>query len=383
MATSSTGPSAEREHIPTKEQLRDLEAIRPGIENWLRASIPGADDLEVTDVCLPTGAGVANETLLVSTIHTIGGERREAGYVVRVGAQEHLFLGMDVEMHYRLYQILDRHADIPSPPLIGFEPDRSLFGEPFFVMRRVEGRVPSDNPNFYEAGWVSELSSDERHEMWRNTVATMAKLHRLDPAQFLLLDRPELGGNGIEQELNHWLRYAKWCGGDQFPAVQRMTEWLQRNLPRNPTGGLSWGDARPPNIIYQGVRCAAVLDWDMVSLAGAECDLAWWTWMDQSHSVLRGVPRPSGFGTPRETVALWEEMAGRKAENLDWHLVLNALRIRLIMTRLPAMLQAGGLATPQQAARMSAEVKEMEWLAGLLEAPPAGPHESAWTGWDV
>ncbi|MDB5447849.1 MAG: hypothetical protein JWQ97_3166, partial [Phenylobacterium sp.] len=39
--------------------------------------------------------------------------------------------------------------------------------------------------------------------------------------------------------------------------------------------------------------CAAVLDWDMVSLAGAECDLAWWTLMDQNYTAGRGIPRPA------------------------------------------------------------------------------------------
>jgi aminoglycoside phosphotransferase (APT) family kinase protein len=289
---------------------------------------------------------------------------------------------MDVRTHYRLYDVLAREPDIPSPPLVGFEPDPGLFGEPFFVMDRVEGRVPADNPSFYEQGWVLELTSDERRELWRDTVRTMAKMHRLDPAKFGFLDRPHLGRNGLEQELNHWLNYAKWCGGDRYPIVGRAAAWLIDNLPADPPPGLSWGDSRPPNIIYQGVRCAAVLDWDMVSLAGAECDLAWWTFMDHSHTHGVGVERPSGLGTPRETVALWQECVGRPAENLDWHLVLNALRIRLVMVRLPAMLKATGQITAEQAATLS-DRGEMEWLGGLLDAPAAGRFESAWHGWDL
>jgi aminoglycoside phosphotransferase (APT) family kinase protein len=382
MAAQGEGATSERVEIPTKKQLRDLDAVRPDIQAWLRRHIPGADDLEVTEVRLPTGAGVANETLLVQATRKIGGARREVGYVVRVGATEHLFLGMDVETHYRLYDVLAHEPDIPSPPLVGFEPDAGLFGHPFFVMEKVEGLVPSDNPNFYEAGWVFELSDAERGEMWRNTVGVMAKLHRLDPAKFAILERPHLGRNGQEQELNHWINYAKWCGGDRYPNVNRAAQWLIDNLPENPPPGLSWGDSRPPNIIYQGVRCAAVLDWDMVSLAGAECDLAWWTYMDNSHTVGRGVPRPAGLGTPRQTVALWQELAGRRAENLDWHLVLNALRIQLVMVRLPALLQAAGQITAEQAAQLTGEEGRTEWLGPLLDAPHAGRFESAWPGWD-
>jgi aminoglycoside phosphotransferase (APT) family kinase protein len=103
--------------------------------------------------------------------------------------------------------------------------------------------------------------------------------------------------------------------------------------------------------------------------------------MDHSRTTGRGVKRLAGLGTPGETVALWQELAGRPAENLDWHLVLNALRSRLVMVRLPAMLQASGQITPEQAAQLS-EHGEMEWLRGLLDVPAAGPLESRWPGWN-
>lgn len=373
--------TSNRVQIPTKLQLRDLDAVRPGIEAWLRRHVPDAADLEVLSLRLPTGAGVANETLLVEAVRNIAGAPTEVGYVVRVGASEHLFLGMDVHTHYRMYEVLSREPEIPSPPVVGFEPDPGLFGHPFFVMERVAGRVPSDNPNFYDTGWVVDLSADERREMWRDTVDVMARLHRLDHRKFAFLERPHLGADGLEQELRHWLNYAEWCGGTRFPIVGKASQWLVDNLPKNPPPGLSWGDSRMPNIIYQGTRCAAVLDWDMVSLAGAECDLAWWTLMDQNYTAGRGIPRPAGLGTPRETVALWQELAGRPAENLDWHLVLNALRSRLVMVRLPAMLKATGQITAEQAASLS-DHGEMEWLAGLLDAPSAGPLESRWSGWN-
>ena len=367
-----------RVEIPTKQQMRDLDAVRSGLQAWLRSHAPGGGDLTITSIQLPSGAGVANETLLVSA-QTPGGMARD--YVVRVGASDHLFLGMDVQTHYRMYEALSKEPHIPSPPVVGFESDRSLFGEPFFVMERVSGRVPADNPNFYETGWVTELSDAERQDLWRNTVEAMANLHRLPTSKFTFLERPHLGRTGLEQELRYWLDYAKWCGGDRYPVVRRASEWLVENLPENPPPGLSWGDSRPPNIIYDGVRCAALLDWDMVSLAGAECDLGWWTWMDQSYTGLRGIRRPTGLGTPRQTIALWQELVGRQAENLDWHLVLNALRARVVMVRLPAMLLASGRISADQAAALS-DTGEMEWLGTLLDHPAAGPLESAWDGWD-
>jgi len=226
-----------------------------------------------------------------------------------------------------------------------------------------------------------ERTADERAAMWRNAVGAMAKLHQVSPAKFAFLDRPAQGANGLEQELSHWLTSARWCGGNRYPIVERAGRWLVDNLPKAPPPGLSWGDSRLPNVIFQGVEVAALLDWDMVSLAGAECDLAWWTLMDQSWTCERGVPRLPGLGNARQTVDLWQELAGRQALNLDWHLVLNAYRSRLVMVRLPAMLRAEGRITAEQQSALS-DHGEMEWLGDLLDHPAAGPQESAWAGWE-
>lgn len=163
--------------------------------------------------------------------------------------------------------------------------------------------------------------------------------------------------------------------------VKRASEWLVTNLPQGAPPGFSWGDARPQNIIYQGTSVAAVLDWDMVSLAGPECDLAWWTYTDHAVTTARGLPRPAGFGSRRDAINLWQELIGRPAEYLDWHLVLNALRITLVMVRLPAMLLATGQLTPDQARQLN-ESGNMDWLDGLLDGPPPPRFGSRWSGWD-
>ena len=365
--------------IPTKVRLRDMGAVRPAIEAWLRRRV--GDDLEVHKVDQPDTAGVANETLMISATCALNGEREEASYVMRVGATEHLFMGMDVKTHYLIYEKLSQEPQIPSPPVVGYEPDTRVFGQPFFVMERVEGQVPPDNPPFNVSGWVVELPPQSQHELWRGAIEVMAELHGLDPAEFSFLARPNLGRTGLEQELNHWLAYAKWCGGDELPMVKRASEWLVTNLPQGAPPGFSWGDARPQNIIYQGTSVAAVLDWDMVSLAGPECDLAWWTYTDHAVTTARGLPRPAGFGSRRDAINLWQELIGRPAEYLDWHLVLNALRITLVMVRLPAMLLATGQLTPDQARQLN-ESGNMDWLDGLLDGPPPPRFGSRWSGWD-
>lgn len=372
-----------RTEVPVKDQKRDLTEAGQVLEGWLRQKLPHAKDLAVTNVEMPGGAGVANETLLVDTEQHVEGDNVEVAYVVRVDSPTHLFKDMELHVHYQMYDVLSRHTDIPVPKVLAFEEDTGLLGHRFFLMERIFGRVPPDNPPFHEGGWVKEeMTTEQRRAMWRNMVEVMARVNAVDPELFPFLERPQLGRSGLEQEFRHWLNYAKWCGGDDNPIIQAGGRWLVDNFPENPPTELSWGDSRLPNVIFQGTDIAAILDWDMVSLAGGACDLAWYKTMDQPHTVCRGMPRLEGFGTPQDTVDLWEEISGRKAENLHWHAMFNAFRIANIMIRLPTMLRREGR-LPPDLEYLFTNNSGHQWLAALLGLPPPGEVTIPWMEWDV
>ncbi|MEZ5166610.1 MAG: hypothetical protein R2695_08975 [Acidimicrobiales bacterium] len=40
-----------------------------------------------------------------------------------------------------------------SPPLVGYEPDPSVLGSPFFVMGFVGGEIPREDPNYVVEGF--------------------------------------------------------------------------------------------------------------------------------------------------------------------------------------------------------------------------------------
>lgn len=363
---------------PVKPQLRDLTAAGAAIEPWLRRHVPGGGGLQVTDVTMPSSAGVANETLIVSTDGGSEGPRR---YVVRVDSQDHLFMNMDISKHYRMFEQLGRATDIPVPGLLGLETDRSILGERFFVMDWVDGQVPSDRPNFNQAGWLKERPTVEQEEIWRDSVATMARLHALNPQDFDFLARPGLGRSGLEQEMRHWLGYADWCNADRHPLLAHTRSWLVDHFPSDPPTGLSWGDARLQNVMIRGTRCVALLDWDMVSLAGPEADLAWWALADHKYTYSRGTERLPGIGSPAQTIALWEEITGRTARDMEWHLVFASFRQALISVRLPALTaRLRGEATAAPAPIPASP--GLQWLSCLLDWPLAEPLTTPFVGLD-
>ena len=60
-------------------------------------------------------------------------------------------------------------------------------GVPFYLMERLDGWVPSDNPPMHLAGKIAEdLSPAEREAVWWSGLDAMARVHRLDPFELAL-----------------------------------------------------------------------------------------------------------------------------------------------------------------------------------------------------
>jgi aminoglycoside phosphotransferase (APT) family kinase protein len=167
--------------MPIPEQ-RDLEKARVVIRDWLAAKLPDARDLSISPLIGPAFTGFSNETLIFDADWTEGGERRSAGYVIRVKPTAHtIFLEADFDSQYKVIKALSEHTDVPLPPVHWYEDDESVLGAPFFVMGKVEGHVPSDNPPYTQTGWLlDEAKPAVRRRVVENGLEALARIHRTD-----------------------------------------------------------------------------------------------------------------------------------------------------------------------------------------------------------
>jgi aminoglycoside phosphotransferase (APT) family kinase protein len=251
--------------------------------------------------------------------------------------------------------------------MLAFEDNLNILGTRFMLMRRIEGQPVPDRPNFNYAGWLHDMSADEQEAVWREAVTVMSSLHQVDVTKFSALQSKKSDANGLVSCFDFWCRYARWCKGSGHPLIRAAEQWLQARLPSQGDFHecLSWGDARMQNLMFDKTRCTALLDWDMVSLAGGEADLAWWAIADHKYTASRGMPRLAGIGSPQATIALWESLTGRKVEHMEWHLVFAAFRQALISIRLQRLVEQAGAASVEP---MEPSVG-LQWLAGLLDLP--------------
>ncbi len=329
------------------EKGRDLDAAAAALRPWLAARL-GVADVELANLAYPLGAGVSNETILFEARHS----DRVDEFVLRIAPRrEHqMFLDPRFRLQYDMLVTLRRLGTVRVPEAPWYEEDAAILGQPFYLMRRMRGRVPVSMPVYNKEGWLTEATPAQRRTAWESAMGQLAAIHSVPADEFAFVHRPEQGAPGDEQQLTYWSQFAEWALEDEIPDhVLALFDWLRTNQPATCTPGLSWGDARIGNIMFDdNFEVVGVMDWEQASLGGAMADLGWWLLFDDMHSVAQGVKRLDGLGTRQETLDLWQELTGRKVENLEWHEAFAGLKAGLLgmHTRRSMKLPVAGKPSP-------------------------------------
>lgn len=161
-------------------------------------------------------------------------------------------------------------TNFPVATVYGLCEDDTVIGTPFFVMEMVDGRI------FWDATFPGIKTSD-RAAYFDAMNATIAMLHRLDPASVGLSDygRP---GNYFERQIARWSKqYLDDTDAGRDPDMDRLVEWLPANIPLSDETGIVHGDFRCDNIIFHSTepRVLAVLDWELSTLGHPLADFAY------------------------------------------------------------------------------------------------------------
>lgn len=327
---------------------RDPEHTRRVLADWLVGPLQADAPVEVSEISGPAATGFSNETLIFDAQWRQRRVARQGSFVVRVAPTGyHLFLDPDLSQQYRVLETLGTRTSVPVPPVRRFEPDPSVLGAPFFLMDKVDGRVPADSPPYHAEGWVTELSPDERGQLWWSGIEAIAAVHRVDWRSLGLgfLDDPRRGRLGIEQGISYYRDYLAWVEeSEPVPVAREALDWADAHLPTDEPVVLSWGDSRIGNVLFdEALRPAAVLDWEMVGLGAPAQDLAWTLFLDRYHTEGIGVPRLDGFPSREETVARYEQLSGLPIEHLEFYELYAGLRFTVIMGRLACIFKEWGL----------------------------------------
>ena len=338
---------------PPTKAVADPESYREALDRWMTSRMPQASGLRVHDVDMPRATGFSNETVFFRASWREGGSDRTQRFVARIEPPDGgLFpiqtpeCKVSVEVQYRIMSAVADAGIVPMPKLVAYEGDRAVLGRPFFVMEFIDGVVPADVPRYSQAGFlVDEAKPAQRERMVREGVEVMGKLACVDWRALGLewLDVKGTGKPRLQDQLELYRSYSEQeLAGRDHPVLMQCLDWLVANAPDAPTG-ISWGDSRLGNIIWQDYRAAAVCDWEAISLCPPEADIGWWVMFDRQSFDDLEAPRLAGFPTREEMVGIWERATGRRVrDTIDYWEIFGSMRFCAIMIKLgDRMVRAG------------------------------------------
>ena len=333
--------------------VRDLDDLARSLVAWLSQRLPEARDMQVINLSYPLGAGMSHETILFDAAWREGTIEHARGLVVRIKPTKSMVYPDDMfDQQYRLIQLMHESGEVRVAKPLWFEADAAILGAPFFVMEKKVGRVPVSMPPYASNGWVSEATPEQHRKIWEEGVTQLALIQRVPLDKVRFLEGPPHAREGFAQEWDKYVRFVEWVKDDPAaPVLRDALARLDSIAPKNRPEGVVWGDARIGNRMFNDkFEVIAVMDWEQPSLGGAMQDLAWFSVLSETmhgKSAIRGKYLP-GMGTREETIALWEEVSGKSAADLEWyeeftHLKMACTGVRLGQLRGEAMQDVASL----------------------------------------
>ena len=326
----------------------------PSLAAFLRAHGPGLDGPVAIE---PLSGGQSNPTFRLRS--------NDRSYVLRKQPEGELLPSAHaVDREYRVITAL-RGTGVPVPRTYVYSDDRSVVGTPFYVMDFAAGRHFQDPA-------LPELDAADRAALWDDINRVIATLHEVDYAAIGLSDfgRP---GNYFERQIGRWTRQYRASETETIASMDRLIDWLPRNILADDASSIVHGDFRIDNLIVDArePRVVAVLDWELSTLGHPLADfsyhvMAWRLTQAQFRGMADKDLDALGIPPEREYVERYGARTGRaRIDPRDWEfcIVFSMFRLAAILQGIAKRALGGNAADPHGAdvGRRARIVADVAW----------------------
>lgn len=317
---------------------RDRADVETALSGWLAAVLGHDCAVAVTVDGGVDSNGMSSETVPFTAVWDEGGNRITRRYVARVTPRPEdvpVFPSYRLDHQFRVMQLARELTAVPVPAVHWYEGDASVLGTPFFVMDRIEGRIPPDvMPYTMGANWFYDATPAAQRALQDHTVDVLAALHAIPDATHIFAFLNDGTPDDALTQRFRWMRdWYDFSAADltRSPLIDRCVQWLQDNWPdprslSEPV--LLWGDARIGNVIYHDMTPAAVLDWEMATLGPRELDVAWLIFAHQffqETALLAGMPGLPDTFCEKDIRQRYRERTGVELGDLRWFYVFSGV----------------------------------------------------------
>jgi len=223
----------------------------------------------------------------------------------------------DAEYEYNVIEKLGA-STLPVPKVFAFETNDKYLGKPFVIMERVKGEnmlaVIMDTMNLESP----ELTIQDLMP-WINKLAELlVTIHSLD-WRALGLDFMD-HARGKYNLIDDFLRWPFIESPvRRYPKFKELCDWLlersEEVICSEPV--LLHIDFHPQNVMVDGDRIAAVIDWGEARIGDATIDVTW-------ESLILATPGTPGLA--QAFIETYREKSGRQLENLTFYEVMAGTR---------------------------------------------------------
>ena len=173
-----------------------------------------------------------------------------------------------VDREFKVISALNK-TDVPVPKAYLHCEDESLIGTEFFVMEYIDGTVI----------WESHIphgTNEDRYQIYSSMNETIASLHSVDPFKIGLEDfgKP---GNYVARQVSRWTKQYRDSETAEIPSMNKLIDWLPKNLPSEKPTRLVHGDFSLTNVIVnpESNKIASILDWELSTLGDPIADFSY------------------------------------------------------------------------------------------------------------
>jgi aminoglycoside phosphotransferase (APT) family kinase protein len=236
----------------------------------------------------------------------------------------------DMKREFTVISALNK-TEFPVPRAVYFSDDRTVVGQPFYLMQFVEGTAlhsPED---------VTSLDPTSARMCSQALIDTLAALHAMDPAKIGLKDFgwPQ---NFLQRRIASWLRQWDSVEHRDLPEVQSLGRRLLGLIPGASAAALIHGDYRLGNVLFElqpSMRLVAVLDWEMSTIGDPLTDLAhllvyWEPTRGRVTHPSQVIARQPGFLAGQSMADRYAELTGRDISQLPYYMAFEHWRAAII-----------------------------------------------------
>ena len=203
---------------------------------------------------------------------------------------------------------------VPVPELLFDDPGDPPDVPPLFVMSHLEGTNCEPLFDVVDGGCETVVA-----ERFRNAIAAMAQLHRLEPGSVGLALEPVIGPL---DEAERWCRTLETVDAALAPGWRDVAAALRGSAPSALPPAVVHGDFRLGNLLAADERITAVIDWEIWSVGDPRVDAGWFL-INCDPTTYRRCTRYAEAVPPLpELVAIYRQELGSEVPQLDWFCAL-------------------------------------------------------------